>query len=177
MAKSKPNGRSKKSKKSSAKLTPDMAATFLEQALSLLHTGQPEEALPIATKALKCLAASSKPADQLPAIELIGEIYVELGQPEEARNVFLQAAALDPEGLIPEEAGGGADKFMWLAQLCEDGGAESVQWFEKGCAVLRREIATLEETAKEEVPAAEVKKQKLANALCGAAEVYMTDLS
>lgn len=154
-----------------------MAATLLTQALSSLHTGQPDEALPFAIKALKCLTISPTPADQLPAIELIGEIYLELGDPEEARSAFLQAAALDPEGAIPEEAGGGADKFLWLAQLSEEGGTESVQWFEKGCAVLRREIGALEENAKSQVPQAEVKKRKLANALCGAAEVYMTDLS
>jgi len=176
MAKSKPNKRGRKSKKA-AKMTPDMAATFLQEAMALLHTGQPDEALPVAARALACLATSSTPADQLPAIELIGEIYLELGDPEEARNAFLQAAALDPEGLIPDEAGGGADKFMCLAQLCEDGGAESVQWFEKGCEVLRREIGALEENTKTEPSTIESKRRKLANALCGAAEVYMTDLS
>jgi len=177
MAKSKPDKRAKKNKKGGTKLTFEMSAKFLDQAIALLHTGQPDEALPIAEKALKCLSTSSNPEDQLLAIELIGEIYIELGEPGEARQQFLQAAALDPQGLIREELGGGADKFMWLAQLCEDGGGESVQWFEKGCAVLRREIRLLEDNAKAEPSLGEIKKRKLANALCGAAEVYMTDLS
>ena len=31
-----------------------------------------------------------------------------------------------------------------MAQLCEEGGAASVGWFERGAAMLKREIAELE---------------------------------
>jgi tetratricopeptide (TPR) repeat protein len=61
-----------------------------------------------------------------------------------------------------------------------EGGAESVRWFEKGVEVLRRELGELETKLikKAEVQEAlDEKKQKIASALCGIAEVYMTDLS
>lgn len=95
---------------------------------------------------------------------------------------------LDATGSIPESQGGGAEKFLWLAQLCEEGGRESVEWFEHGCDALRRQIASLEELISEssstsdgaeteaKVKAVE-KKRKLAEALCGIVEIYMTDLS
>ena len=104
---------------------------------------------------------------------------MELGNVEAARENFTLAASLDPEGEIPGALGGGVEKFLWLAQLCEEGGSESVQWFEKGAMVLRREIGVLEGmgSTPQASQALEEKKTKLANALCGVVEVYMTDLS
>lgn len=184
MAKSKSSGRGNKQKKpkmnGEAKLTPDMAATFFDQALSLLHGGQPTEALPVAKKILTCLSFPTVAATlKLPALDLIGEIYIELGEPDEARKTFLEAVELDPQGLEDNAAGAGADKFLWLAQLCEEGGEESVKWFDLGASVLRRELGEMgnNDSNEEEVVIREMKIQKLANALCGAAEVYMTDLS
>lgn len=110
---------------------------------------------------------------------LIAEIHVELGDVDAAREYFLRAVDLDPEGEVPEAEGGGAEKFLWLAQLCEDGGAESVGWFTRGATVLRREIGALEaDEARPDLQlTAQEKRRKLANALCGVVEVYMTDLS
>ncbi len=97
---------------------------------------------------------------------------------------------LDPDGAI-----GDADKFLWLAQLSEHGGRDSVEWFSRGATVLRREIAGMgakaaqgERDRKEGKPpsqsqAAQLqaqedeKRKNLAGALCGIIEVYMTDLS
>lgn len=95
-----------------------------------------------------------------------------------ARECFLRAVELDPNGTIPESEGGGAEKFLWLAQLSEVGGKDSVQWFEKGVSALRTIIQQLEEKQDPQT-AAELaeKKKKMANALCGVAEIYMTDLS
>lgn len=183
MAKSKPDKRNQKRKKSkpasATELSPAMAQPLLEEATALLQTGQAEDALPIAKKSLRCLAGPDVPPEtQLPVLELIGEIYMELGDPDAARTAFLQAAKLDPKAELAEEDGGGAEKFLWLAQLSEDGGADSMQWFQKGITVLRREIAAADEPLdEEEALIIEEKKAKLANALCGAAEVYMTDLS
>jgi hypothetical protein len=83
---------------------------------------------------------------------------------------------------MPEEAGGGSEKFLWLAQLCEEGGQESVIWFGKGVRILKSQISSLEGqsggvTAAERALEIEEKKKKLAAALCGVVEVYMTDLS
>lgn len=151
-------------------------------AVELAEQSQPEEAYAIATKLLN-LVQSQTPRDALPALNLLGEISLELGEAEQAREHFEQAAKLDPTGELEGPLGGGAEKFLWLAQLCEDGGRESVAWFEKGAEALQREIRALEsgtslgldqETLL--VMRAE-KKAKLANALCGIVEVYMTDLS
>ncbi|MCJ1399838.1 NAD-dependent histone deacetylase sir2 [Xylographa trunciseda] len=171
-----------KARKSQVALDP---TTLLAQATALLQTGQPDAVLPIAQRALALLQpASSSPTPlSLPALNLLGEIYLELGDPTSATNTFLQAVSLDPDGLVPENAGGGVEKFLWLAQLCEEGGDESIRWFEKGTEVLERDISDLEVQlaagAKEEEKQVllEEKKRKLAAALCGMVEVWMTDLS
>lgn len=170
----KPSGTPKK-----PKMTPEQ---LLAEATVLLHTSQPEDALVAARRALAQLQpdTDSPPTTAaLPALNLLGEISVELGDAETARDYFLVAAALDEDGQVPEAQGGGAEKFLWLAQLCEEGGAESVAWFDKGAEVLRGEIAALE--AQKAGPERDVvldeKKRKLANALCGIVEVFMTDLS
>ena len=161
------------------KETPDQlyaaALTFVEQS-------QPDEALKKAQK-LWIQVQDRGVNEALPALNLLGEICVELGDAESARTYFEKAVTLDPEGRIPETMGGGAEKFLWLAQLCEEGGKQSVDWFEKGAKALQTEIAAL---GGEGLPGVDddsllmmrvEKKRKLANALCGIVEVYMTDLS
>jgi len=116
----------------------------------------------------------------LPALNLLGEIHVELGDIDTARQYFLQASTIDEDGTTGEDIGGGAEKFLWLAQLSEDGGHDSVEWFEKGAMSLRLQIqALLERKSLDEEAQAmlEEKRRKLAVALCGVVEVYMTDLS
>ncbi|KAL8737955.1 MAG: hypothetical protein Q9190_008061 [Brigantiaea leucoxantha] len=143
---------------------------LLESAANSLEKGDVEEALQNAGRALKRLREREGDASvkTLPALSLLGEIAVEMGDMERARDTFQEAAALDPEGEVKETEGGGAEKFLWLAQLCEQGGKESVGWFEIGVKVLRRENAEMED---------EGKRGKLASALCAVAEIYMTDLS
>jgi tetratricopeptide (TPR) repeat protein len=149
---------------------------LLEQATTLLQTGQPDVALPVAQQALD-LAPANSPA-QLFALSQVAEIYVELGEINIARQHFMKAVELDPTGSIPESEGGGAEKFLWLAQLSELGGKDSVQWFEKGVSSLRQVIQQLEQgPGPEEAIELDEKKRKMANALCAVAEIYMTDLS
>ncbi|SLM35032.1 Tetratricopeptide-like helical domain [Lasallia pustulata] len=161
------------SQKQPAPVNPSL---LLSQATSLLHTGQPSSALPIAVRALSLLHPTAAPAEAtpaaLPALTLLAEIHIELGDAEAARSYFLQAVDIDAEGLAPD----GAEKFLWVAQLCEEGGEESVRWFERGAGVLRREIAAGEGKAGRYLEVEE-KKRRLAGALCGVAEVWMTDLS
>lgn len=192
-----PKGRLNKVKKDrrsqfNAKPQTPTATQLLTEATAFLHTGDPEAALPLALRALVLSQANSKaipvaqsnstlisslPTQQsLPALKLLAEINVELGDVEAARAYFLQAVDIDPEGEIAEDEGGGAEKFLWLAQLCDEGGEESVRWFERGAAVLRRDIAVAErEDGNRDI--LEEKKKKLAGVLCGIIEVYMTDLS
>jgi tetratricopeptide (TPR) repeat protein len=179
MAKTKPQNRKSKKKANNGTSASKPKASpeeLLVQAATLLQTSQPEEALVAARRALNILQPSSTPSvAALPALNLLGEINVELGDPESAREAFEVAIALDPEG-----ASDGAEKFLWMAQLNDEGGAESIRWFERGVAVLKREIIELEGKSAQKTEVTELleeKKQKVANSLCGVAEVYMTDLS
>lgn len=148
---------------------------LLDQATILLQTGQVEEALGNAQQALEL---SGEGNTQLPALNLLGEINVELGEINTAREYFLRTVDLDPNGSIPESEGGGAEKFLWLAQLSDQGGVDSVQWFEKGVSSLRQDLQSLQgRNSPEDVARVEEKKIKLSNALCAVAEIYMTDLS
>jgi tetratricopeptide (TPR) repeat protein len=152
------------------------AAELVDKATILLQTGQADAALPFAQRLLELAPANSPTA--LSALNLIGEIHVELGEVDTAREAFLRAVEIDSEGTISEAQDGGAEKFLWLAQLSEEGGADSVGWFVKGVAALRRIIQSLEQSNDPENSVLlEEKKGKLANALCGMVEIYMTDLS
>lgn len=151
-------------------------------ALTAVEQSEPEEALKKAQK-LWVQVQDKGVGEALPALNLLGEICLELGDADSAKTYFEKAVALDPEGQVPETMGGGAEKFLWLAQLCEEGGKQSVAWFEKGAKALQSEIAALESGSVPDLDEESLlmlrveKKQKLANALCGIVEVYMTDLS
>ncbi|KLJ08215.1 NAD-dependent histone deacetylase SIR2 [Blastomyces silverae] len=184
MAKTRPSNKSSKKRAKSGlgasrsaprKMNED-PAIFFDQATVLLQTGQPEAALPLAQRGLD--VASTGSPNVLLGLNLIGEIYVELGEIDAAREHFMRAVALDPNGEISDSEGGGAEKFLWLAQLSESGGKDSVNWFEKGVATLRRNILSLEQSSKpDDALVVQEQKKKLAHALCGVVEIYMTDLS
>lgn len=192
-----PKGRShkvKKARRSQLKSNPKSPTPtqLVNEATAFLHTGDPEAALPLALRALVLTQTSpifipaaqphsnpipATPArESLPALKILAEINLELGDAEAARAYFLQAVDVDPAGEVVEDEGGGAEKFLWLAQLCEEGGEESVRWFERGAEVLRRDIAVAEQKGGDG-EGLEDKRKKLARALCGIIEVYMTDLS
>lgn len=188
MAKTKTRTKEQQAKKQAKKManghakpqeTPEV---LYAAALTLVEQSQAEEALKKAEKLWQQVQGRGV-SEALPALNLLGEINVELGDVEAARIYFEQAVTLDPNGQIPETIGGGAEKFLWLAQLCEEGGTESVGWFEKGVSALQFEIAALENGAHTDMDPDSLllmrveKKRKLANALCGIVEVYMTDLS
>jgi len=149
---------------------PDQALTYAQSLLTLVD---PNVANAVSSTVPKAIA--------LPALNLLGEISVELGDIEKAIEYFTLAVSADPEGAIPDDQGGGAEKFLWLAQLSEEGGADSVAWFEKGITVLRAQIAALQNASNIQNEEAEVlveeKRLKIANALCAVTEIYMTDLS
>ncbi|KAI9698945.1 MAG: hypothetical protein M1836_003134 [Candelina mexicana] len=152
---------------------------LLMQAIDLFHASEPDRALPLAQRALDLLHSSGvSTLEESPVLCLIGEINLELGDIDSARQSFLAAASLKSSGTKEELLGGGAEKFLWLAQICEGGGRESVEWFQKGASALRMEIGKLERsTGSTTARLLEERKAKLADALCGVVEVYMTDLS
>ncbi|KAI1001305.1 hypothetical protein K3495_g6893 [Podosphaera aphanis] len=151
---------------------------LLAQATQLLQQGDLETAAQLATQAFHGLDPES--TESLPAYNLLGEIHVELGEIDLARQYFERAAIIDEDGAISENLGGGAEKFLWLAQLSEQGGHDSVHWFEKGAMTLRVQIQAILEnksrTIDDEATLVE-KTRKLAVALCSMTEVFMTDLS
>ncbi|RKF57001.1 putative assembly chaperone of rpl4 [Erysiphe neolycopersici] len=166
------------SKSSKLYATPEV---FLAQAAESLQLGDAEVALPLAIQALNAFDDGS--LNSLPALNLCGEIHIELGDIDSARDCFRKAALIDDKGEISEDNGGGPEKFLWLAQISEEGGHDSVHWFEKGALILRKQIQTLIDNAPktrgeqgQNNKVAE-KKRKLAGALCSIIEVYMTDLS
>jgi tetratricopeptide (TPR) repeat protein len=188
MAKTKPDDKKSKKDKSNVKRVsaspskttspPISPYVLLAEAAYTLQQGDIEGSIPKAKRALSLLDPESE--DALPALNLLGEIHVELGDIAAAREYFLRAAAIDEDGSVSEEVGGGAEKFLWLAQLSEEGGQDSVDWFEKGALSLRIQIQTLLDMPKLDADGEGTlleKRRKLAIALCGVVEVYMTDLS
>jgi tetratricopeptide (TPR) repeat protein len=158
--------------------------SLLAEATFQLQQGDPKAAEKSARAAYKHIGEDCQRAGA--ALSLLAEIHVELGELEQARTYFHKAVEADHDGSLPEELGGGAEKFLWLAQLSEEGGQDSVSWFERGASALRNQMRALSELqaqtqskaalAELEAKVAE-KKHKLARALCAVAEVYMTDLS
>lgn len=151
---------------------------LLELAAIKLEQGDLESALSAAQNALE---ATGEGGDfELRALDLLGHVYIEVGEIDDARQCFARAVDLDPDGTLDEKIGGGPEKFLWMAQLSETGGQDSVRWFERGASALRSQIQVLADLPKrtpEQEAALEEKKRKLAGTLCGVAEVYMTDLS
>lgn len=137
---------------------------LLERATNLLYeVGDAEQALEVVATAVSQFPLS------LPAWNLNAEINMEMNNSEAAYDSYLKAVDLDPLGDSNEE-GGGPDKFLWLAQINPDGGSTSLSWYEKGISSLRmwRGRHLLNTTR-------DIDK-KLCAALCGCAELYMTDL-
>ncbi|XXG99052.1 hypothetical protein Hte_005386 [Hypoxylon texense] len=183
MAPRRPDKKSNSKKRAKARVAdgpskPISPQVLVKAAEYQLQEGNVEDAATLATKALD--QATEKSDDELSASNLLGQINLESGDFEAAREYFLRAVSIDEDGAKDEAVGGGPEKFLCLAQLSEEGGKDSVKWFEKGTAALRKQIQTLEEAQrrsdKQEILLEELKK-KLAMTLCSVAEVYMTDLS
>jgi uncharacterized membrane-anchored protein len=188
MAPTKPKNKNKKAKDrlratKSAPTTPSVnARELLTKATALLEVGDPEGAAKAVRTAYESIGEKGRQAGA--ALSLLGQIHVELGEIDEARDFFATAVKADEDGLLPEDVGGGPEKFLWLAQLSEEGGRDSVTWFKRGAAALRAQIQTLTDkldslplTRKENEGIISEKARKLAETLCAVTEVYMTDLS
>lgn len=154
------------------------AGTYLSDAETQLHVGNIDEAISLANQALETTGPGGD--FELRALNLLGVLHVESGDVEEAREYFYRAVKLDEDGTADEKIGGGPEKFLFLAQLSEDGGQDSVQWFDRGAAALRKQIQGLADISKrtpEQQASYEERQLKLGEVLCAVAEVYMTDLS
>jgi len=182
-SKSKDKARDRLRAKAASNQTPTLKTReLLANAAAFLEAGDPKSAKTNAELAFEQIGSNGRQAGAV--LSLLGQIYVEVGDIDKARNVFSQAVKIDEHGTLPEEEGGGPEKFLWLAQLSEDGGKDSVSWFERGAAALRTQIQTLTEklgslphTRDEQEAVIAEKRRKLAETLCAVSEVYMTDLS
>ena len=137
---------------------------------------QVDRALPIAQKALEKYQEvyPNDPRAPYPALLLLGQIQLARGEVDLARKHYLKATDVDPEVRKT-----GAAPFLWSAQLSEEGGEESIRWFEKACTILKRELKELEEGRGIEEHEDEIveTRRQLGETLCSMTEVYMTDLS
>ncbi|OAQ96029.1 hypothetical protein LLEC1_01542 [Akanthomyces lecanii] len=153
-------------------------AALLDDAETLFEVGNIEEAIGLADKAL---TTTGEGGDfELRAVNLLALLHIEDGEVEEARSFFERAANIDKDGEMEEKVGGGPEKFLFLAELSEEGGQDTVKWFDRGAAALRKQIQTLDAISNktpEQKAAYEEKQKKLGGVLCAVAEVYMTDLS
>ncbi|KAM3443542.1 hypothetical protein MY4824_000428 [Beauveria thailandica] len=154
------------------------AGALLDDAETLFEVGNIEEAISLADKAL---ATTGEGGDfELRAVNLLAILHIEDGEVEEARSLFERAANIDKNGEMDEKVGGGPDKFLFLAELSEEGGQDTVKWFDRGATALRKQIQNLDSISSktpEQQAAYDEKQKKLGGVLCAVAEVYMTDLS
>lgn len=169
--------------------------TLMDATVAAMTQGEVDAALESARAAYAVIASAGSEEDdnstnttvdgigKAAVCALLGEILLEAGDIEVARQVLTVAADLDADGTLSDALGGGPDKFLYLAQLSENGGRESVAWFERGAASLRSRLqqggsgADADRKRGGEKTADDETRDKLAQVLCAVAEVWMTDLS
>jgi len=162
---------------------------LLAEAATLLEHSQPEQALPLVREALKRLEAdkaaysdvdillqnaAQEKATFPTALTLGADISSALGDVNTARAQYELAVQIDPNGALVS-----AEPYLQLAQLCEEGGRKSIEYFEKAVEVMKNEIEVLNEQMEIEgtQQIVDMRRSNVADALCAMAEVYMTDLS
>lgn len=106
-------------------------------------------------------------ANYAPSYELLGEIFAEQDQQSNARIAFSKAIELDA---TPDDATTGFEKYLWMGQLCEEGGEASLAYYKTG---VKRLIGMIAQTKEESQP---VIRARLASAYSAMAELFMTDL-
>ncbi|KAJ3483704.1 hypothetical protein NLG97_g7246 [Lecanicillium saksenae] len=111
------------------------AGSLLDDAETLFEVGNIEEAIGIADKALETTGAGGD--FELRAVNLLALLHIEDGDVEEARSFFERAASIDKDGDIDEKVGGGPEKFLFLAELSEEGGQDTVKWFDRAGGIRR----------------------------------------
>lgn len=162
---------------------------LLEEAAAHLEHSQPEKAQPLAQEALRRLEADTAAYGDIDtllqhaaqekatfpsALVLGGDISLALGDEDKARAQYELAVKIDPNGALVS-----AEPYLQLAQVCEEGGQKSIYYFEKAIEVMQNEIEVLDEQMDMEgtQEIVDSRRGRVADALCGMAEVYMTDLS
>ena len=120
--------------------------------------------------------ALNQDSNHLGVLSLAGEIYVELDDYDTAREIFTRGAQLDESG---EEHGVEEEpwvKYLWLAQLSEVGGHESLKMFEKGAKKLQAASKMLSSGSNSNQDQDQDLADRLASVYSSIAELYMRDL-
>jgi len=106
-----------------------------------------------------CTRALQSAPKSVRALELMGEICLELGEVDKAVDKFKKAIQLAPNI--------GESKYMSMGQL--HSGKQALNYFKKGIEILKEE--------KKKLPEREAKvNRKISSALCSMTDVYLTDL-
>jgi len=129
-----------------------------------LEQGELSTAHDLASRACALLP---KDSPNVHPIELLGEINIELGEIEQARECFLEAVRRK-EGSVERELGE-EGKFLWLGQLSSEEEAE--KWYVLGVEVLVRLVDGIAEDEKRQSV-----REKISEVYCSLIELYLTDL-
>uniref|UniRef100_V9L0S3 Uncharacterized protein n=2 Tax=Callorhinchus milii TaxID=7868 RepID=V9L0S3_CALMI len=117
-----------------------------------------------------CQRALDLEPDNITVLEMMGNIFAELGNSEKAKEVFQRSVELRPEE--------GHAKYMYLGQI--HGGEEAVQYFRKGTELMIREYQKQKELVTQAAACdpdnLEVTSQNISTAFCSVAEIFLTDL-
>lgn len=117
---------------------------------------------------LFCQRALDIEPDNLEILDMMGNICMELGDADKAKQVFLRAAELSPDK--------GHSKYMCLGQIhCKE---EALQYFHKGLEMM---ISAYQSQPQVSGAASwpeenEVTTKDISTAFCSIAEIYLTDL-
>jgi Tfp pilus assembly protein PilF len=139
----------------------DEIKALLRQAKDASDELQFDQAQDLIVKALE------QDANYAPSYEILGEVFVEQDALPQARTAFQKAIELDAQG---DDVQSGFGKYLWLAQLSEEGGMESLRYYKAGVKRLIAHIASLPEDQQPPLRA------RLASAYSAMAELFMTDL-
>ncbi|XP_053322927.1 uncharacterized protein LOC128497074 [Spea bombifrons] len=117
---------------------------------------------------LFCQRALDMDPTNLEILDMMGNICMELGNAEKAKQVFLKAVELSPDK--------GHAKYMYLGQIhCKE---EALQYFSKGLEVMISAYQSQPQPfgAASRSGEMEVTTKDISAAFCSVAEIYFTDL-
>ena len=174
----KPKARSKKSTKlspaaqkarKSEKGSTDTSKTItslIQRSRAALEEGEVETAHGLASRANLLIP---KDSINTQALELLGELSIELEKFEDASECFLEAIRRR-KNVAPEDFELGEEgKYLWMGQLSSE--EESEKWYMRGIEVLQ---GILERTTNDEQRTKI--REKLCTSYCSVTELFLTDL-
>jgi tetratricopeptide (TPR) repeat protein len=141
-------------------------ASLCSRSRTALEEGELTTARELASRACEILP---KDSPNVHPIELLGEINIELGEPEQARECFLEAVRRREDVAGGKLEAGEEGKFLWLGQLSSEEEAE--KWYNLGADTLIRFIESTTDDEKRKPI-----HDKICEVYCSLIELYLTDL-